>query len=49
LWMEIEEKLREDRSTSNIANPWIKSNKTSSNQQVTKKIWYGYFCGDFQN
>ena len=29
------------RSTPNQANPWIKSNKTSSNQQITKK--WGYF------
>ena len=26
------------RSTQNQANPWIKINKTSSNQQITKKI-----------
>ena len=26
------------RSTRNQANPWIKINKTSSNQQITKKL-----------
>ena len=26
------------RSTRNQANPWIKSNKTSSKQQITKKM-----------
>ena len=34
------------RSTCNQANPWIKINKTSSNQQITKKIW-GYFWWAF--
>ena len=36
------------RSTRNQANPWIKINKTSSNQQITKKIGPN-FGGDFQN
>ena len=34
------------RSTQNQANPWIKINKTSSNQQITKKIG-GYFWWGF--
>ena len=36
------------RSTRGKANPRIKSNKTSSHQQITKKIG-GYFCGDFRD
>ena len=35
------------RSTRNQANPWIKINKTSSNQQITKKIG-AIFGGDFR-
>ena len=35
------------RSTRNQANPWIKINKTSSNQQITKKIG-AIFGGDFE-
>ena len=34
------------RSTGNQENPWIKINKTSSNQQITKKFgaifWWGF-------
>ena len=41
-WMESGENWGKARSTSNKANPWIKINKTSSNQQITKKIG-GYF------
>ena len=33
------------RSTRNQANPWIKSNKTSSNEQITKNR--GYFGWGF--
>ena len=46
-WMESGENWRDARSTRNQANPWIKINKTSSNQQITKKIggyfWWGIF------
>ena len=35
-------KGREARSTRNKANPWIKSNKISTHQLITKKNW-GYF------
>ena len=34
------------RSTQNQANPWIKINKTSSDQQITKKFG-AIFGGDF--
>ena len=44
--MELGEKLVGARSTSKTSNPQIKSNKTSSHQQITKKLG-GYFCGDF--
>ena len=37
-WMEGGETWGDARSTRNQANPWIKINKTSSNQQITKKI-----------
>ena len=37
-WMEGGETCGEARSTRNTANPWIKINKTSSNQQITKKL-----------
>ena len=37
-WMEDGETWGNARSTRNQANPWIKINKTSSNQQITKKI-----------
>jgi hypothetical protein len=46
-WMESGETWGDARSTRNEANPWIKINKTSSNQQIKKKNW-GYFCGDFR-
>ena len=38
----------EARSTRSKVNPWIKSNKTSSHQQMTKKIW-GYFWWGFSD
>ena len=37
-WMESGETWGDARSTRNQANPWIKINKTSSNQQITKKL-----------
>ena len=36
------------RSTRCKADPWIKSNKTSSHQQITKKNW-GYFWWGFSD
>ena len=46
-WMESGENWGKARSTSNKANPRIKFNKTSSHQQITKKIggyfWVGIF------
>jgi hypothetical protein len=36
------------RSTCNTSNPWIKINKTSSNQQITKKIGMALFVGIFE-
>ena len=36
--MEGGETWGDARSTRNQANPWIKSNKTSSHQQITKKL-----------
>ena len=47
-WMESGENWGKARSTSNKANPRIKFNKTSSNQQITKKIG-AIFGGDFRN
>ena len=47
-WMESGETWGDARSTRNQANPWIKINKTSSNQQITKKNW-GYFWWGFLN
>ena len=47
-WMESGENWGKARSNSNKANPWIKSNKTSSHQQITKKIG-AIFGGDFSN
>ena len=44
--MESGETWGNARSTRNQANPWIKINKTSSNQQIIKKIgaiWGGGF------
>ena len=45
-WMESGENWGKARSTSNKANPRIKFNKTSSNQQITKKLgaifWWGF-------
>ena len=37
LWM------KDGETWGNQANPWIKINKTSSCQQITKKIWWGNF------
>ena len=47
-WMEGGETWGYARSTRNQANPWIKINKTSSHQQITKHFG-GYFCGEFSN
>ena len=47
-WMKDGETWGDARSTRNQANPWIKINKTSSNQQFTKKNW-GYFWWGFSN
>ena len=46
--MESGETWGDARSTQNTANTWIKFKKTSSNQQITKKIG-AIFGGDFQN
>ena len=46
-WMESGKNWGKARSTSNKANPWIKFNKTSSNQQIIKKIG-PTFGGDFR-
>ena len=46
LWMESGETWGYARSTLNQANPWIKINKISSHQQITKKIC-GYFWWGF--
>ena len=46
-WMESEETWGNASSTRNQANPWIKINKTSSNQQITKKIG-AILGGDFR-
>ena len=37
------------RSTRNKANPWIKINKTLSNQQITEKKFGAIFGEDFRN
>ena len=37
-WMESGETWGKDRSTQDTTNPWIKINKTSSNEQITKKL-----------
>ena len=47
-WMEMVEMTGEARSTRGKENPWIKSNKTSSHQQITKKFG-AIFGGDFLN
>ena len=47
-WMESGETWGDARSTRNQENPWIKINKTSSNQQITKKIG-GYFWWAFSD
>ena len=46
-WMKDGETWGDARSTRNQANPWIKINKTSSNQQITKKFG-AIFGGDFR-
>ena len=46
-WMEDGETWGDARSTRNQANPWIKINKTSSNQQTQKKLG-AIFGGDFR-
>ena len=46
--MESGETWGNARSTRNQANPWIKINKTSSYQQITKKIG-AIFGRDFRN
>ena len=48
LWMESGENWGKSRSTQDTTNPRIKINKTSSNQQITKKIG-GYFWWGFLN
>ena len=48
-WMEGGETWGDARSTRNQANPWIKINKTSSNQQIRKKKLGAIFGGDFRN
>ena len=45
-WMKDRETWGDARSTRNQENPRIKINKTSSNQQIAKKIW-GYFWWGF--
>ena len=47
-WMESGETWGNARSTRNQANPWIKSNKISSKQQITKKFG-AIFDGEFLN
>jgi hypothetical protein len=47
-WMELGKKLGEARSTCNTSNPCIKFNKTSSHQQITKKIGTAIFVGIFK-
>ena len=47
-WMEIWEEWRKARSTSNTTNPWIKSTKHHQTNKSQNKIWYGYFCGNFE-
>ena len=42
------ERWGKSRSTRCKADPWIKSNKTSSHQQITKKNW-GYFWWGFSD
>ena len=48
-WMESRENWGKARSRRYKANPRIKFNKTSSNQQITKKIGGYFFGGDFRN
>ena len=44
-WMGSGETWGDARSTRNQANLWIKSNKTSSHQQITKKYWGHFWWG----
>ena len=46
-WMKDGETWGNARSTRNQANPWIKINKTSSNQQI-KKNWGLFLVGIFE-
>jgi len=46
-WMESGEKWGKARSTSNKANSRIKFNKTSSNEQITKKKLGLFLVGNF--
>ena len=46
-WMKDGETWGDARSIRNQANPWIKINKPSSNQQIIKK--WGYFWWGFSN
>ena len=43
------ERWWKSRSTRCKADPWIKSNKTSSHQQITKKIFWAIFGGEFSD
>jgi len=47
-WMKDGETWGNVRSTRNQANPWIKSNETSSNQQITKKILGLFLVGIYE-
>ena len=47
-WMEIGENSGKARSTQDTTNPWIKINKTSSHQQITKKIGGYFLVGIFE-
>ena len=46
-WMKDGETWGNARSTRNQANPWIKINKTSSNQQITQKKLGLFLVGIF--
>ena len=47
-WMKGGETCGEARSTRNTTNPWIKINKTSSNQQITKNNLGLFLVGIFE-
>jgi hypothetical protein len=36
------------RSTCQTTNPWTKTTKSHKIQQIARKIFGGYFCGDFR-